>query len=121
MSAFVLQGFPTTSTRQSSAALPRDRLSLAGEDPAVDAQEVLALHALLARDGPDEQRPVRAAEGGIGVGGAVHAVEERERAVVELHADPVERGEGRLELEELQADAPVGPNIWPEAMRKSRA
>jgi hypothetical protein len=81
-----------------------DGAALAGEDAAVDAEEILALHALLAGDRADEQRPVRVAEGGVGVSGAGDAVEERKGTVLELHADSVERRQGGLELEQLERD-----------------
>ena len=79
-----------------------DRLALPGEDAAVDAEQVLALHPLPARHGADEERPVGTGEGLIGVGRADHRVEQRKRAVVELHAHAVEGGQRRGKLEELE-------------------
>ena len=84
-----------------------DRLALAGEDAAVDAQQVLALHPLPARDGADQERPVGAVEGLIGVGGADDRVEQREGAVLELHAHAVERRQGGRQLQQLEPDRGV--------------
>ncbi len=56
MRQLVLQGLPTTSTRTSEAALLGDGPALGLEGGAVYPEQVLALHAGLARDRPDEQR-----------------------------------------------------------------
>jgi hypothetical protein len=85
-----------------------ERGALAGEDLAVGGEQVGAVHALLARHGADEH-------------GGVHAVEDlapgrrrsddigqgRERAVVELHDDALERLEGGRDLEQPQLDRGV--------------
>jgi hypothetical protein len=42
------------------------------------------------------------------------------RAVVEFHDDAVQGLQGRLDLDQLEDDRLVGPNIAPEAMRKRR-
>src|SRR5581483_2289158 len=65
----------------------RDRLPLRLEDPTVHVEQVAALHAGLAGDRPDEQRPARAVERGVEVRRGDDVGEERERAVVELHDD----------------------------------
>ena len=48
------------------------------------------------------------AERDVGVVGADHVDEQRERAVVELHLHAVERAEGRRDLEQVQVDRLVG-------------
>ena len=65
-----------------------DRLALAGEDFAVDAQQVFALHARFARNGTDKDGPVRAGEAFVDVGGGGDAVQQGEGTVIEFHADP---------------------------------
>ena len=61
------------------------RPALLDEDLAVDAQQILALHAGLARHAADEQRPVHAAEAFLETGGGHHAFEQRKTAVLQLH------------------------------------
>ena len=56
---FVLAGLPTTSTFTSAAATLVQRLALDGEDLAVGAEQLGALHALGARARADEQGDVR--------------------------------------------------------------
>ena len=62
MSAFVFAGFPTTTTRTSSAAPRADRRTLRPEDPGVRGQQVGALHAGAARPRADQQRDAAAVE-----------------------------------------------------------
>jgi hypothetical protein len=83
---------------------PGQRLTLRLEDPAVGRQQVGTLHAGLAGHGADEQGDVGVTEGDVGVVGPDHRVEQRERAVVELHGDTLERAERRGDLEHLQDD-----------------
>ncbi len=45
-----------------------DRLSLADEDLAVDAEQIAAFHPGFARDAADEQRPVHIAEAFVQIG-----------------------------------------------------
>ncbi len=85
-----------------------DRLALRLEDPAVHREEVAALHARLARDRADEQRPRRAVERGLEVGGRLDADEQRVRTVLELHHHALERGQGGLDLEQPQHHRLVG-------------
>ena len=94
MSELVLHGLPTTSTRDVARGVLGDGIALAGENFAVDAEQILALHAGLARHGADEQRPVHALETFVEIRGRHEAFEQRERAVVEFHADAVQRGHG---------------------------
>ena len=85
-----------------------DRLTLRLEDLAVHREQVAALHALLARDGPDEQRPGRAVESGLEVARRLDSREQRERTVVELHGDALEGLHRRLDLQEAQHHRLVG-------------
>ncbi len=100
----VLHGLPTTRMRTSVAALRAMALPCAGEDAAVDGEQVLALHPRLARHGADQQRPVHAGEGLVGARGADHAAEQREGAVLELHRHALEGGQRGLQLEHVQVD-----------------
>ena len=84
-----------------------ERLALRGEDRAVGLQQVAALHARAARPGADEQRQVDAVEDLVRVGADLHAGQQRERAVVELHHHALERLEGGLDLEQPQLDRAV--------------
>ena len=59
-----------------------ERLALADEDLAVHAEQVLALHARLAREGADEERPVDAVERLVRVVGDDDVLQRREAAVV---------------------------------------
>ena len=83
-------------------------LALRGEDRAVGREQVAALHAGAARAGADEQGEVDAVEDLLGVRADLDAGEVRERAVVELHDDALERLEGGLDLEQAQLDRAVG-------------
>ncbi len=84
---------------------------------AVDAQEVLAFHALLAGEGADQQRVVDVLEGDIGIVGKHQAAERREAAIVELHGDPFQRRQGRPDFQELQDDL----GVWPENLARREA
>ena len=84
-----------------------ERLALRGEDRAVGREQVAALHARAARPGADEQREVDAVEDRLGVVADLDAGEVRERAVVELHDDALERLERRGDLEQPQLDRAV--------------
>ena len=68
MSELVLHGLPTTSTRTSRGGVFGDSLALAGENFTVDAEQIFALHALLARHGADQQRPIHIAEAFVEIG-----------------------------------------------------
>ena len=85
-----------------------ERLALRGEDRAVHLEQLLALHALRARPGADEQRVVDAVERRVGVVGLLDAGEQRERAVVELHHDTVQRGQRGRDLEQREDHRLVG-------------
>jgi hypothetical protein len=79
-----------------------DGLALAGEDFAVDAEQVLTLHALLARNAADEQSPVHAAKAFIEIGSWDDAFEQREGAIIEFHHNAAESGEGGLDFDEVE-------------------
>ena len=83
-----------------------DGIALAGENFSVDAEKVFALHALLARHGADEQRPVHALEAFVKVRGRHETFQERERTVVEFHADAMQRSHGFFigHFDEVQDD-----------------
>ena len=66
-------------------------LALRGEDRAVGGEQVAALHARAARPGADQQREVDPVEHLLGVRADLDLGELRERAVVELHDDALER------------------------------
>ena len=84
-----------------------ERLALGGEDRAVGRQQVAALHARAARAGADEQGEVHAVEDLLRVGADLDAGEVRERAVVQLHDDALERLQRRLDLEQAKLDGTV--------------
>ena len=86
----------------------RERLALRGEDRAVRLEQLLALHALGARPRTDEQRVVDALERLRRVVAGLDAVQQRERAVLELHHDAVQRAERGRDLEHRQDDRLVG-------------
>ena len=82
---------------------------MAREDLAVDREQIGALHARLAGHRSDEQRVVRVAERGVRVVGLHDVLEQRERAVFELHRDAAQGVERGRDLEELQDHGLVGP------------
>ena len=84
-----------------------ERLALGGEDRAVGLEQVAALHARAARTGADQQGEVHAVEDLVGVRADLDAGQQRERAVVELHHDTLERLQRRLDLEQTQLDRAV--------------
>jgi hypothetical protein len=81
-----------------------DGLALRAEDAAVCGQEVLALHALLARHGADEEAEVCVLEGNVRIVGGDDVVQQREGAVFQLHDHAFKRAEGRGDFEQLQVD-----------------
>ena len=100
-----------------------DGLTLAGENLAVDAEQVLAFHALLARDGADEDGPIDSLEPLGEVGGRDDSFEQRESAIFEFHHDAVEGLEGLLvgDFDEVEDDglarAEQGAGRNPEEQR----
>ena len=104
----VLAGLPTTSTFTSLAAGVVQRLALDGEDLAVGAEQLGALHALGARARADQQRDVGAVEGVLGAIVQVEAGEQREGAVDELHRHALQRAHRLRDLEQAQVDGLLG-------------
>ncbi len=86
----------------------RQRLALGLEDAAVRRQQVRALHPLLARHRPDEEGDIGVTERRVGIVGAGDLRQQRERAVVELHANALEGAERRSDLQQLQGNRGVG-------------
>ena len=86
----------------------RERLTLWFEDATVRAEQVRALHALLAGHSPNQQSDVGVTEGHVGIVGSDDAGEQRERAIVEFHLHAFERLERRRDLEQLQDHRGVG-------------
>ena len=80
----------------------RDSLTLSGENLAVDAEEILALHSRLARHTANEQGPVHVVKTDIEVGGRPDLGQKRKGTVVELHDDALERLHARLDLDQAQ-------------------
>src|SRR5580765_5599210 len=63
---------------------------LPDEDLAIDSEQILALHASLPRNTPDEQGPVDSAESLVQVRCGDHTFEQRESAVVQFHHHPIQ-------------------------------
>ena len=104
----MLAGLPVTPMRTSSAATVVEGLALRGEDRAVGREQVAALHARAARARADEQGEVDAVEDLARRRAPISTPARlRERAVVELHDDALERLEGGLDLEQSQLDRAV--------------
>ena len=81
-----------------------NRPALADENPAVDAEQVFALHPLLARHAADEQCPVHAAKALVEIGRRNDAFKRRKGAVVEFHDHAIERGQGGFDFKQVQND-----------------
>ena len=79
-----------------------------GEDLCVRLQQVLALHARSARAGADQERHLAVAKRHARIVRGRHAAEHREGTVLELHHHPLQRGERRGDLQQVQVDAGVG-------------
>src|SRR5690606_36192267 len=79
----------------------------ADEDGAVDLDQVAALHALRTRPRADEQRPVDAVEGHLGIVADDDLVEQWEGAVVEFHDDALEGLQRRGDLQQVQGNAGI--------------
>ncbi len=81
-----------------------DRLPLAGEDLAVDVEEVFALHASLARHAADQDGPVRTLEALVQIRGRRDAVQEGEGAVIQFHHHTTQGRQGGLDLDQAESD-----------------
>ena len=109
MRQLVLHGLPTTWMRTSRGGVFLDGLALADENLAVDAEQILAFHAGLARHAADEQRPVHAAKPFVEIRRGHDAFEQRKRAVVQFHHHAAERGQGGFDFDQMQNDGLVRP------------
>ena len=96
-------------------------LALGGEDRAVGGEQVAALHARAARAGAHEQGEVHAVEDLLRVVADLDARERRERAVVELHDDTLERLQRGGDLQEPQLDRAVGAEERPARETEEKA
>jgi len=79
-----------------------DGLALAYENLSVDPQQVFTLHAGLARDAADQERPVDTSKSLVKVGGGGDPLEKRKRAILEFHYHAVQSAEGRRDFDQLQ-------------------
>ena len=82
-------------------------LALGLEDLDVGGEQVLALHALLAGHGADEEGGVDVLEGDGGVVGGDDAADERHGAVVQLHDDAVEHAHRGGDVQQVEDDGLV--------------
>ena len=81
-----------------------DRLSLAGENFPIDAQQVLAFHARLARHAAHQNRPIDVLEPSLQIIRRHHALEQRERTVVQFHDHPAQRFDALRDFNQMQDD-----------------
>ena len=78
------------------------RLALADEDLAVDAEQILALHAGLAWHAADEQRPIHVAKAFLDIGGRDDALEQRKAAVLQFHHQALQGRHCRRDFNQVQ-------------------
>ena len=81
-----------------------DRLPLADENLAVDPEQILPLHPSFARNTSNEQRPIHIPKSFIEIGGGDDVFQERERAIIQFHDDPLERLEAGWDFDQVQRD-----------------
>ena len=93
--------------------------ALGTEDPSVLGEQVSPLHALPARLRADEHRVVGVPERDGRIVGDDDVLQQRIRAVVELHHHAPEHAERGGDLHQLQHHRRSGPSISPEAIRNS--
>jgi hypothetical protein len=84
-----------------------ESLTLRTEDFGIGIEEVAALHALRARARADEEPGVDVAEGGLRVVGDDDVLQQRERAILELHHDALHGLLGLGQVEKLERDGGV--------------
>ena len=89
------------------------RLALDGEDLAVLAQQLGALHALRPRPRADQQRDVDAVERVVRVVVQIEPGQQRKGAVDQLHRDAIQRAHRGRNLEQAQIDGLVGAEQLP--------
>ena len=86
-----------------AGGVARQRRALADEDLAVDAEQVLRFMPCLARAGSRRGSRSRRPSKARSASSVTHdVVQEREGAIVQLHRDAFERGQGGRDLEQLQ-------------------
>jgi hypothetical protein len=73
-----------------------------GEDLRIGEQQILALHAWSTRARADQQGDLAVLEGDFRVIGRDDLVQQRERAVVELHHHALQRRQRRRDLQQMQ-------------------
>ena len=83
-------------------------LALSRENLRIGSQQVSAFHAWSTGTGAHQQSVIGVFERGHGVSMGLHASEQRERAVVELHDHALEGLHARLDLEQAEDDRLVG-------------
>ena len=104
----VLHGIADDEDAHIGGGVLLDRLALADENFAVDAEQIPAFHPGFARNAADEQRPVHIAKSFIEIGRGRDAFEEREGAIVQFHDDALERAERRRDFDQARG-GPAGP------------
>ena len=85
-----------------------DRLALAHKHLAVDSEQICPLHALLARNRPNEQRPIDVLESDAQIRRLHDFGEQRKCTVIKLHGDAFKGGHTGLDLDQVQRDRLVG-------------
>jgi hypothetical protein len=86
----------------------RDGFALADEDLAVDAEEILTLHAIFAGHRANEQTPVSVLEAFVEVAGGDDVGEQREGTVLKFHHDAGEGVEAGSDFNQIECDRLVG-------------
>ena len=103
----VLAGLPTTSTLQSSAAAADSALPWTVKmAPLASSRSARSMPWVRGRE-PTSRAHVGTLEGGLGLVGLHDAVQQRERAVLELHGHALQGAEGGRDLEQLELDRGV--------------
>ena len=83
-------------------------LALFGKDGRILANQILALHAILAREGTNEQDHVDIGESLSGIDGGNNALEQWIAAILQLHNNAVERLLRLRDLEHVEDHGLVG-------------
>ena len=86
-----------------------DRFALTDKNLSIRAEQVFALHAGFARRGTDEQTPVHALEACVEIAGGDDALQQRERAILDLHHRALEPFENlrNVHLDQMEDDGLV--------------
>ena len=88
---------------------PGQSLTLGLEDSTIGREKVAALHTGLTRHCTHQERHIGITKCPVGIIGAHHFAQEREGAVVELHAHTFKGTERRSNLQQLQGNRSVRP------------